>query len=535
MYDVLIKNGLIVDGSGKSAFYGDLAIKDGKIAKIAPAIQDEAAEVIDASGLQVTPGFIDNHSHSDSSVFTGSDSYNYLEQGVTTQIAGQCGSSPAPFSETELADAKNRLSPEEFAKWAEKAQTPTSFMKAAEEATFGTNMAFFIGQGSLREKALGYSDAAPTKEQMELMQADLKEAMEAGYLGVSSGLVYAPSVYASTEELIELSKVMEPYGGIYASHIRGEGNNVLRSVQEAIRIGEEAKVPVLISHLKVMGKHNEGTSQYLLKEIDEANARGVTVWADQYPYTASSAPLSSQIPAKYLVGGIPALLERLADPTVRPKVLHSIFHEVDEFESGIYSAGFDGTLIVSASKTPEYVNKTIGQIAKEEGKEPIDALCDVLIANDGLMQGVYFNQCASDLLRIMAHPKVFMGSDWSDYEDARIDPEHPGGGHPRGTASNIRRLELVRDFRLRTMEESVRNLTFDTAQAMNLSEHGLLKEGWDANVCVLDYDRLHATADFAHPYRKSQGIHWVLVNGKIAVKDGVALGVRAGKVLKRKQ
>lgn len=175
MYDILIKNGLIVDGSGKPAFYGDLAVKDGKIAKIAPSIQESADEVIDASGLQVAPGFIDNHSHSDSSVFTGSDSYNYLEQGVTTQVAGQCGSSPAPYSETELADAKAKLDPEEFACWAAKAQTPTTFMKAAEEQTFGTNMAFFIGQGSLREKALGYSDAAPTKEQMNIMQKDLIE------------------------------------------------------------------------------------------------------------------------------------------------------------------------------------------------------------------------------------------------------------------------------------------------------------------------------------------------------------------------
>ena len=534
MYDILIKNGLIVDGSGKPAFYGDLAVKDGKIAKIAPSIQESADEVIDASGLQVAPGFIDNHSHSDSSVFTGSDSYNYLEQGVTTQVAGQCGSSPAPYSETELADAKAKLDPEEFACWAAKAQTPTTFMKAAEEQTFGTNMAFFIGQGSLREKALGYSDAAPTKEQMDIMQKDLIEAMEAGYLGVSSGLVYAPSVYASTEELIELVKVMKPYGGIYASHIRGEGDNVLRSVQEAIRIGEEGGAPVLISHLKVMGKHNEGTSQKLLKEIDDANARGTTVWADQYPYTASSAPLSSQIPPKYLVGGIPVLLERLKNPEIRQQILYSIFHEVDEFESAIYSAGFDGTLIVGASKTPEYVNKTIGQIAREEGKEPIDALCDVLLANDASMQGVYFNQCASDLLRIMAHPRVFLGSDWSDYPDSKVDYEQAGGGHPRGTASTVRRLELVRDFRLRTLEDSVKNLTYDTAQAMGIPEHGLLKEGWDANVCVFDYDRLHATADFAHPYRQSQGIHYVLVNGKLAVRDGKALGVRAGKVLKRK-
>ena len=263
MFDILIKNGQIVDGSGKPAFYADLAVKDGKIAKIAPAIDGEAKEIIDASGLQVTPGFIDNHSHSDSAAFTGSDCYNYLEQGVTTQIAGQCGSSPEPYAEGSIR--QDGLTSEEFETRKQKARTPTTFLQAAEEQTYGTNMAFFIGQGALRRKALGYSDAAPTKEQMENMQKDLVEAMEAGFLGVSSGLVYAPSVYASTEELIELVKVMAPYGGVYASHIRGEGDNVLLSVQEAIRIGEEGGVPVLISHLKVMGKHNEGTSALLLK------------------------------------------------------------------------------------------------------------------------------------------------------------------------------------------------------------------------------------------------------------------------------
>ncbi|MBR5536309.1 MAG: amidohydrolase family protein [Clostridia bacterium] len=530
MFDVLIKNGQIVDGSGSTAFYGDIAVKDGKIAHIAPCIDEEAVEIIDAAGMQVSPGFIDTHSHSDSSVFTGSDSYNYLEQGVTMQIAGQCGSSPEPYAEGSIRQGD--LSDEEFLDRIRIAQTPTSFIEAAEKQQFGTNMAFFIGHGALRRKVLGYSDAAPSARQMQTMQADLIEAMEAGYLGVTSGLVYAPSVYGTTEELIELVKVMQPYGGIYGSHIRGEGDNVLRSVQEAIRIGEEGGVPVLISHLKVMGKHNEGTSQYLLKEIDDANARGVAVCADQYPYTAGSAPLSSQIPPKYLVGGIPALLERLKDPAIRQQILYSIFHEVDEFESGIYSAGFDGTLICSAAKTPGYVNKTIGQIAKEEGKEPIDALCDVLLANDGVMQSILFNQCPSDLLRIMAHPKVFLGSDVSDRNTWK-DPEHAGNGHPRGTASTVRRLELVRDFRLRTMEEAVKNQTYDAAVALNLPGQGLLREGWDANICVFQYDKLHAVADYAHPFRRNQGIHFVLVNGKIAVRDGVSLGVRAGKVIKR--
>lgn len=533
MFDVLIKNGLIADGTGAPAFKGDLAVKDGVIAAVAPHLDGEAKEVLDAEGLVVAPGFIDNHSHSDDSVFSGSNSYNYLESGVTTQIAGQCGSSPAPYYEGAFASAERRLPAEEFRAMVETARTPGTFMKAAENQTFGTNMAFFIGHGALRGKAMGYSDAKATPEQMDIMKEALVNAMESGYLGLSSGLVYAPSVYGDTEELIELAKVMKPYGGIYASHIRGEGDHVLRSVQEAIRIGEEAGVRVLISHLKVMGLHNEGMSVKLLDEIDRANARGVEVYADQYPYMAGSAPMSSQIPAKYLVGGIPKLLERLESRELRQQMLYSIFHEADEFESNIYSAGFDNCLIAEADLTPQYVNKTIGQIAKDENKEPIDVLAELLIANKGTMQGIYFNQSPTDLIRIMRHPRVFCGSDWSDYPDEKVSYEQVGGGHPRATATMVRRLELVRDFRLRSLEESVKNLTYDTAKAMNLKNIGQLKEGWKADVCVFDYDRLHANADYSHPYRKSTGIQWVLVSGKVAVRDGEAVGVRGGSVLKR--
>jgi len=534
MFDIIIKNGQIVDGSGESAFYGDVAIKDGKIAKIAPVINEVAAEIIDATGLQVTPGLIDTHSHSDSSVYAGSDCYNYLEQGVTTQIAGQCGSSLAPFYDG--LKNKHGLTPEEYDVWSVKGKSPTTFMEAAEKASLGTNVAYFIGHSAIRGKVLGYSNQAPTAEQLETMKAYVKEAMEVGFLGLSTGLVYVPSVYATTEEIIELAKVMKPYGGTYVSHIRGEGNNVLSAVQEAIRIGEEAGTSVFISHLKVIGKQNEGTSKRLLQEIDNANERGVITHADQYPYTAGAAPLSSQIPPKFIVGGFPALLERLQDPAIRKQILYSIFNEAGEFGSGILHAGFDGTIIGAAKKTPEYVGKTIGQIAKEEGKEPIDVLSDILIANNAVVGGYYFNQCVPDLMNIMAHPRVFCGSDTSDYPDERYDHEHVGNGHPRGYATMIRRLELVRDFRMRTMEQSIRNVTREPALVLGLGAHGLLKEGWDANVAVMDYDRLHASADYTHPHRKNVGIHYVLVNGKVAVRDGEAIpGVRAGKLLKRQR
>ena len=533
MFDILIKNGIIVDGSGESAFRGDIAVKDGKIVKIASAIDGDAKEVIDASGLQVTPGLIDSHSHSDKTIYKGSDCWNYLEQGVTTQIAGQCGSSIAPYY--DALENKHGLTPEEVKEWKEKGKSPATFMAEAEKASLGNNMAYFIGHNAIRGNVMGFSDAKPTEEQLEAMKAYVKEAMEAGFLGLSTGLVYAPSVYADTDELIELTKVMQPYNGIYVSHIRGEGINGLEAVKEAIKIGEEGNAPVFISHLKVIGKQNEGRSQLLLKEIDDAVARGMEVWADQYPFTASSAPLLSQIPPKYLVGGASAFLERIEDPENRKKILYSIFNEVDEFESGIYSAGFEGSVVSGANHTPQYVNMSISEIAKEMGKEPIDALCGILKANHCAMQGIYFNQCASDLIRIMSHPRVFCGSDWSNYPDERKDPEFVGGTHPRATATMIRRLELVRDFRLRTMEQSIRNVTYDTAQALGIDDHGLLKEGWDANICIMDYKRLHATADFEHPYRKNQGIHYVLVNGAVAVRDGVAIkGARYGKVLKRR-
>ena len=532
MYDILIKHGQIVDGTGAPAFYGDIAVKDGVIVKIAPEIDAEAKQVIDAAGLQVTPGFIDTHSHSDSAVYTGSDSYNYLEQGVTTQIAGQCGSGLAPYFD-EL-ERKHRLTGEQLETWKTKGASPASFMEAAAQAKTGTNVAYFLGHAAVRGKVMGMSDAAPNEEQMKEMQGYVKEAMEAGFLGMSTGLVYAPSVYADTEELIRLSKVMAPYKGMYVSHIRGEGNNLLPAAREVIRIGEEGGVPAFISHIKVMGSTNEGTSVQLLKEMDEAIGRGLDLWADQYPYTASSAPLSSQIPPKYLVGGASVWLERIKDPAVRQQIVHSIFHEVHEFESGIFHAGFDGALVTAAKKTPELVNKTLGQIARERGVAPIDALCDLLIANDGVAQGVYFNICATDLLKIMGHPRVLCGSDTSNYADARKDPESVGGGHPRSCGTMVRRLELVRDFRLRTMEESVKNLTWDSVCALGLGQRGQLKEGWPADITVLDYDRCHAAADYVHPRRRNSGIHWVLVNGVLAVEHGVSIpGVRAGQLIKR--
>ena len=533
MYDILIKNGLVVDGTGKPGYLADVAVKDGKIARIAPAILAEAKETIDAKGLVVAPGFVDCHNHSDKDVLTGSDCYNYLEQGVTTEICGHCGSSPAPHYSGNLLREKGYLPKAEFEALVQKAQNAETFMAAAQNAAIGTNMAFFVGHNNIRGSVMDFSPDAPNASQMAAMKEGIVKAMEAGFLGYSTGLIYAPSVYATTEELIELAKAMAPYGGIYASHIRGEGNGVVAAVKEAIRIGEEAGVQVQISHLKVIGLHNEGTSETLLQLIDDAHSRGVKVYADQYPYNAGSAPLRSRIPPKYHVGGLEALMERMRDPQMRKKMDYSIFHEADEFESCIYSAGYDGSLIASLPKNPEHVGKTIGQLAREWGVEPIDALCQLMLDNDGVGQGIYFNQSESDMLRIMKHPHVFGGSDSSNFPDERFDPETCGGRHPRGMATMVRRLQLQRDLGLRTLENAVWSITGGPAEVFGLAGQGKLLEGYDASITVFDYEKLNATATYENPYRGNAGICHVLVNGTVAVRNGRCTGVRAGKLLRR--
>ena len=534
MYDILIKNGTVVDGTGNARFKADVAIKDSKVVKIAAGIEGDAVEVIDAAGLIVSPGFIDGHTHSDLSVVLGSDSWNHLEGGVTTQITGQCGGSPCPYSVFNLKLDVRDMDEAEQKRVKDFCANPKNFMAEAEKASSGTNFSFYIGHGALRAHAMDYSDARPSEAQMGDMKQMLTMAMEAGYLGFSTGLVYAPSVYGDVEELIELAQVMKPYNGVHTSHIRAEGDALVTAVKEVLRVGEEGGVKTVISHLKVMGEHNRGASKTVLALMEEANERGAEVYADQYPFTAGAAPLSSQIPPKYLVGGIPAMLERIKKPEIRQQILHSIFNEAHEFESSIYTAGFDGALVTGSPKKPEYEGKTIGQIAKETGKEPIDAFCDLLLENEGLGSGIYFNQVEEDMLRIIAHPLITAGSDFSDVKE-RKDPNKPAAAHPRGTGTMVRRLELVRDHGLRTLEDVVRSMTGLTAMSVGLAEQGILKEGRDANITIFDYAGARAHADYTHPFKRNEGINTVIVNGVVAVKDGVALGVRAGKLLKRGQ
>ena len=515
MLDVLIRNGKIVDGSGVPGFYGDVAVKAGKIVKIAPVIAEPAVQTIDATGLVVAPGFIDCHNHSDKNIFANHSAYNALEQGVTTLVAGQCGTSAAPYFPGLLG----KLSDDERDAVMLQRKDMCSCLAAIDQLDLGANMAFFVGHNNLRGKAMGFAADVPTRDQMKSMQLDLIEAMEAGCLGFSTGLIYAPSAHATTEELIELARAMVPYGGIYVSHIRGEDHRVLGALDEAISIGREAGVQVHISHLKVMGLQNAGLAEQLLQRIDKANEEGIVVYADQYPYEASSSSLSSRIPAKFHDGGKAKLLERIADQQIR--------RQIDE-----YGLDYDTMYITSLPQTPDYVRKFVGQIAREENRAPVDVLCDILLANKGQGSGIYFNQNAQDLMKIMAHPRVFGGSDSSNFPQQRPDVDAYATSHPRGQGCMVRRLAMQRDHKLCSLETAVHRVTGAPAQALHLSGQGLLREGLDANITVFNYAALRDHATYQQPYRANEGIIHVLVNGEIAVMHSKATGTTAGKVLR---
>ena len=534
MYDLILRGGTLVDGTGAPRYQADIALKGACIARIAPHIPETGTREIDVTGLVVSPGFIDYHSHSDNGILLGPDGYNYLEQGVTTQITGQCGSGPAPLYPGLLKEYEDFLSPAEYEKLNQACDSFTSFIDQVSQLPLGTNMAFYIGQGSVRGRVMGYDDSVPTPQQLDEMKAWVRQAMECGYLGMTTGLVYAPSIYASSEELVELAKVVGQYGGSYASHIRGESDHLIESIEEAIHVGEQAGIPVVISHLKVIGKQNEGLSRKALEVMEAANARGVKVRADQYPYLAGSAPFISCIPPKFHVGGVEQLVENLKDEAFRQKVTHAIENDYQEFASNLVDAGFEGTLMAGCPKTPQYVGKTIAEIAQEENKSPWDVCYDLLVENQGMAQGIYFSQNQSDMMRIIAHPYVMGGSDWSDYEKHQ-DTERVGGGHPRGTSTFVTRLALLRDHGLLTLEQAVHSITGLPAEMSGIDGIGKLQEGAHADLCVFDYAQLGASSDYLHPFRPNRGIHYVLVNGQIAVEQGKHNGARAGQVLKKRK
>lgn len=528
MLDYLIKNGKIVDGLGTKAYSGSIGISDGKII-MEP--EQEAKEVIDASGLYICPGFIDSHSHTDR--YIGSDpeviSLCKISQGITTEVSGQCGSSLFPVPVDKQDEMRNYFT-EDMNQ--EQLDNVTRFESFASYANFASeqklvgNFAFLQGHSTLRLAVMGYENRKPTPGEMEEMKRLLRQSMEQGCFGLSSGLIYVPGVYADTEELIELCKVMKPYGGIYATHMRSESDHIVEAVKEAIHIAKEADVPLVISHHKVCGIRNWGASKETLRLINEAVADGMQITMDQYPYIASQTGLCQCLPPKYFTNGAKGAAELLKDPVMRQKMKEEMTQVPCSYNSSYQNAGgFGGILVLSSDATPEAVGLRLDEYAERMGKDPFEAYFDLMVANEGVGSGAFFCMDEKELDAIYLNENTVVGTDG-------LNGSNEGAVHPRSFGSLVRAIcYFCKQEKLVTFEEAVRKETSLTAQRWGLKNKGQIKDGYDADLVLVDYDKLEDKADFITPRKLCEGIEMVFVNGQLAYQDKQITDAYTGKVI----
>ena len=509
MYDLIIRNARVVDGTGAPWYRADVAVEGGRIAAIGK-LEGEARETVDAEDHYLAPGFIDIHSHSDDSILACPSAESRILQGVTTEIAGNCGASRGPAPEGKEEG------------WPSMA----AFLSAVEHAKPSVNLGMLVGHGAVRACAMGYGAEKPTEAQLQRMRELVAEAMEAGAFGVSSGLIYPPSSYADTEELIEVAKAAAPYGGYYATHMRGEGKTVVRATEEAIRIAREAGVPLQISHHKVTWKPDWQVSCFTTTAmIERARRQGLEVFCDQYPYRASATTLSVNIPEWAFDGGVPALLERLRDPALRARIS-------DEMEAS--HVGRWGDIFVSYVTTEEnqwMAGRSIPDIAQRMGKPPAEALIDIVIAENDHVGEISFGMCEEDIEHIMKKPYVMTGSD-----GGAMPLDAPGKPHPRNYGTFVRVLaHYCRERGLFPLETAVHKMTGLPAARLRLADRGAVKQGMWADLVLFDFDALRDTPDFANPQQACEGILKVYVNGVLTAENGRHTGAHAGVVLRRAQ
>jgi N-acyl-D-amino-acid deacylase len=529
-WSLLIAGGTVVDGSGGPPAPADVAVEGDRIVAVGRGLRADAARTIDARGLMVAPGFIDVHSHSDLVYDKCPSAESKVRQGVTTEVVGMCSFSPAPV-------APGRA--EEVRQWAGGISTA---MPIAWE-TFGeyldhlrrlgpsVNVVQFVGHGALRLATVGTEDRPPTAEEQARMERLLAEAMEAGAFGFSTGLVYAPSLYGSTDELIALARSMRERGGLYCSHVRGEAATLEAAVTEAIRIGEEAGVPVQVSHVKASGRENWGKMDRVLRMIDAARARGLDVTGDVYPYPAGSTKMDNLLPGWMHDGGIARLLERLADPAARRRAIQDCLVDGERWRTGSGAMGWDEIMIATCSN-PELPGLHVAELARRTGRQPAEAMMDLVLEERASVSMIVFSQSEDNVATALGYPHSMIGSDSLSLH-AGPGP-HPGKPHPRSYGTFPRVLGVYcRDKRLFSWETAVHKMTGMPAAKLGLHARGLVRSGFAADLALFDPATVADAATFADPHRHPVGIPYVVVNGHVVV-DGQGMNpVPAGRVLTR--
>ena len=508
-YDIVVRGGHVLDGDGNPAIFADVAIKDGRFARIGKIAESGKIE-IDAKGRYVSPGWIDVMDQSGAVLPVNGLAENKLREGVTSAIGGE-GGFPVPAEKI----------PEYFA--------------GLEQKGISLNFGSYFSESQARVAVLGYEAREPTPEELTRMKAIMETAMKNGAFGMTTALIYPPSSYAKTPELIEVAKVAAQYGGFYASHIRGEGPEVVQSVDEAIAIGEQAGLPVEIFHLKAAYQPGWGTlMREVGRHVDAARARGVEVAADLYLYTAGGTGLEAVIPSWAHEGGRKALLERLGDPKARARLKQEIKTGSPGWWNIIEAAGgWDGVVLVNA-RNPDnarFEGKSLTEIAKETGKDPADAAFDLVAQGDGRVMAIYHMMSEQDIETALRFPWTSIGSDSGA---AAKDGEKDATGlpHPR-SYGNFPRLisQYVRERKVLTLEDAIRKMTSWPATRFRLDHRGSIKEGMWADAVVFDYDHIRDRSTYAEPMLAPEGIDYVLVNGQVVIDHGKHTGAKPGKVL----
>lgn len=529
-YDVVILNGTIVDGSGRARFRADIGIKGDRIARIGKLGRDSGRRQIDAKGMIVAPGFIDMLGQSESFVLIDPRVMSKVMQGVTTEITGE-GESIAPINERLIKEQEDFLRRYKLnVDW----RTLDEYFARLAKQGAGVNLATFVGATQVREMVIGFDNREPTASELEKMKTLVAEAMEDGALGLSTSLQYVPARFAKTDEIVELAKVAKQYGGIYITHQRSEANALDESLAEVFEIARRADIPTEIWHLKTAYKKNWGRMTEVLRKIRQARARGLDITADVYPYIAGSTSLSASLPPWVLEGGTEKMLARLRDTRIRQQLKKEISTDAKDWEN-IYlgSGGAEGVLISSVSNRSleSLLGKRLSQIAEEQQKEPLEALLDLILADNGQTGAIYFMMNEADLRAAMRAPFVSFCTDTG--ARATDGPLSAARSHPRGWGSYPRILgRYVRELRLLTLEQAIHKMTGMPAKRVGLADRGLLREGLFADIVIFDPQRVIDKATFEAPNQYPEGIPFVMVNGQFTVDEGKRTPALPGRPLR---
>jgi N-acyl-D-amino-acid deacylase len=496
--DILIKNGRIIDGTGNSWYNADIAIANGKIIYLGNSKNILAEKTIDARGLIVTPGFIDVHTHIEGGELTSPTANNFILDGVTTVVTGNCGSSTNDVQK---------------------------YFHFLDSLKLSINVATLIGHNDVRKSVMGTANRPPTQNELLQMEALVAKAMKEGAVGLSTGLIYIPGTYSQTPEIVSLAKIASQFNGIYATHMRDEADSVVQAINEAITIGMQANIPVEISHFKVGGQQNWGRSKQTLQLVKDARNKGVEVTIDQYPYTASSTSLSTMIPDELLADGTDSIKARLQRPDVRNYTIDYMLRKLKNRKLKHFSYA----VVASHRDDSTYNGKSIEEInlikgKKHKAKYEAETVIELMINGGAGM--VFHGMSEDDVKNIMQYPYNMFAS------DAGIRQYKQGVPHPRGYGTNARVLgKYVRDEKIISLEEAIRRMTSLPAQKFQLKNRGLLKEGMAADVVIIDEKEVQDMASFEDPHQYSKGFKYVIVNGKMVAENGIHMGVRSGLVL----